>query len=116
MLLLAGELLLWGGTLWDPRVPLPVHTFDQLSSSGSSGGGAFHPNGLELILNSEVWDVRTHRLLRSVPGLDGTSIKFNGGEARVSEHFVMGPIKIGRRMKSGRRIKSGRKGLWGNEM
>jgi hypothetical protein len=50
----AGELVLWGATLWDPRVPAPLHTFDQLSSNAGGAGGIFHPNGGEIILNSEV--------------------------------------------------------------
>lgn len=50
----AGELVLWGATLWDPRVPAPLHTFDQLSSNAGGAGGVFHPNGGEIILNSEV--------------------------------------------------------------
>ena len=33
----------------------------------------------QVILNSEVWDLRTFRLLRSVPSLDGASVLFNGG-------------------------------------
>jgi hypothetical protein len=136
-----GELLLWGTTLWDPRVPVAVHTFDQLSEHQVGGpgarearevlgrpgaspsanqapaqqrlgtaaplppaagaprppgpppptpphphtaapqaaGSAFHPGGLELILNSEVWDLRTYKLMRSVPCLDATSITFNSG-------------------------------------
>jgi len=49
-----GELVLWGATLWDPRVPAPLHTFDQLSSNAGGAGGVFHPNGGEIILNSEV--------------------------------------------------------------
>jgi hypothetical protein len=32
-----GELLLWGTTLWDPRVPVAVHTFDQLSEHQVGG-------------------------------------------------------------------------------
>ncbi|WIA37199.1 hypothetical protein OEZ86_014151 [Tetradesmus obliquus] len=71
----SGELVLWGATLWDPRVPAPLHTFDQLSAGGA--GGCFHPGGAEIILNSEVWDLRTRKLLRSVPLLDGTSVTFN---------------------------------------
>lgn len=51
---IAGELVLWGATLWDPRVPAPLHTFDQLSSNAGGAGGVFHPNGGEIILNSEV--------------------------------------------------------------
>jgi hypothetical protein len=74
----AGELVLWGATLWDPRVPAPLHTFDQLSAGGA--GGCFHPGGVEIILNSEVWDLRTRKLLRSVPLLDGTSVTFNSSE------------------------------------
>lgn len=33
----------------------------------------------QVILNSEVWDLRTLRLLRSVPSLDGATVMFNGG-------------------------------------
>jgi HIV-1 Vpr-binding protein len=33
---------------------------------------------LQVILNSEVWDLRKFKLLRSVPSLDQTVIKFNG--------------------------------------
>jgi HIV-1 Vpr-binding protein len=75
-----GELVLWGATLWDPRVPAPLHTFDQLSAGGA--GGCFHPGGAEIILNSEVWDLRTRKLLRSVPLLDGTSVTFNSSECQ----------------------------------
>jgi hypothetical protein len=55
-----GELVLWGATLWDPRVPALLHTFDQLSAAGGTGG-CFHPGGSEIVLNSEVnspgqWD------------------------------------------------------------
>eukprot|EP00775_Hariotina_reticulata_P010781 gene10781-10937_t len=71
-----GELVLWGATLWDPRVPALLHTFDQLSAAGGTGG-CFHPGGSEIVLNSEVWDLRNRKLLRSVPLLDGTSITFN---------------------------------------
>jgi HIV-1 Vpr-binding protein len=86
MSLIAGELVLWGATLWDPRVPAPLHTFDQLSAGGA--GGCFHPGGAEIILNSEVWDLRTRKLLRSVPLLDGTSVTFNSSEWRPSGLLV----------------------------
>ncbi|KAG2449728.1 hypothetical protein HYH02_005255 [Chlamydomonas schloesseri] len=71
-----GQLLLWGNALYDLRSGAPVHQFDQFTDGGA---GAFHPAGLEVILNSEVWDLRTFRLLRSVPSLDGASVLFNGG-------------------------------------
>ncbi|KAJ8758805.1 hypothetical protein K2173_000526 [Erythroxylum novogranatense] len=67
-------MLLWNGILWDRREPQPVHRFDQFTDYG---GGGFHPSGNEVIINSEVWDLRKFRLLRSVPSLDQTSIKFN---------------------------------------
>ncbi|GFZ00898.1 DDB1-CUL4 associated factor 1 [Actinidia rufa] len=66
-------MLLWNGVLWDCRVGL-VHRFDQFTDCG---GGGFHPAGNEVIINSEVWDLRKFRLLRSVPSLDQTVITFN---------------------------------------
>ncbi|PPD78085.1 hypothetical protein GOBAR_DD24971 [Gossypium barbadense] len=67
-------MLLWNGVLWDRRVPDPVHRFDQFTDYG---GGGFHPAENEVIINSEVWDLRKFRLLRSVPSLDQTAITFN---------------------------------------
>ncbi|KAK6137162.1 hypothetical protein DH2020_029087 [Rehmannia glutinosa] len=52
----------------------PIHRFDQFTDYG---GGGFHPAGNEVIINSEVWDLRNFRLLRSVPSLDQTVITFN---------------------------------------
>ncbi|XP_021715939.1 DDB1- and CUL4-associated factor homolog 1-like [Chenopodium quinoa] len=66
--------LLWNGVLWDRRASGPVHRFDHLTDYG---GGGFHPAGNEVIINSEVWDLRKFRLLRSVPSLDQTVITFN---------------------------------------
>lgn len=67
-------MLLWNGVLWDRRITGPVHRFDQFTDYG---GGGFHPAGNEVIINSEVWDLRNFRLLRSVPSLDQTTITFN---------------------------------------
>lgn len=33
--------------------------------------------GLEVLINSEVWDVRTRRLCRSAPALDGAAPVFS---------------------------------------
>ncbi|WOG83067.1 hypothetical protein DCAR_0102241 [Daucus carota subsp. sativus] len=68
-------MLLWNGVLWDRREPEPVYHFDQFTDYG---GGGFHPAGNEVIINSEVWDLRKFRLLRSVPSLDQTVVTFNG--------------------------------------
>lgn len=67
-------MLLWNGVLWDRRVSGSVHRFDQFTDYG---GGGFHPAGNEVIINSEVWDLRKFKLLRSVPSLDQTTINFN---------------------------------------
>jgi len=69
------SLVLWGNLLWDVRLPHPVQRFDRFSDGG---GACFHPTGNEVILNSEVWDLRSDRLLRSVPGLDGTQLSWWG--------------------------------------
>ncbi|KAL3844348.1 hypothetical protein ACJIZ3_001751 [Penstemon smallii] len=68
------SMLLWNGVLWDRRGSGSIHRFDQFTDYG---GGGFHPAGNEVIINSEVWDLRNFRLLRSVPSLDQTVITFN---------------------------------------
>ncbi|KAK4756656.1 hypothetical protein SAY87_006783 [Trapa incisa] len=70
----SNTMVLWNGVLWDRRVSGPIHRFDQFTDYG---GGGFHPAGNEVIINSEVWDLRKFRLLRSVPSLDQTAITFN---------------------------------------
>ncbi|BDA44801.1 probable DDB1- and CUL4-associated factor 1 [Coccomyxa sp. Obi] len=70
-----GELLLFGPTLWDPRAPRCIHVFDLLSYSACCS--SFHPAGLEAVVNSEVWDLRTLKLQRCVPCLDSTSLTWN---------------------------------------
>ncbi|XP_024004362.1 DDB1- and CUL4-associated factor homolog 1 isoform X1 [Eutrema salsugineum] len=68
------NLILWNGVLWDIRKADNINRFDQFSDYG---GGGYHPSGNEVIINSEVWDLRNFRLLRSVPSLDQTAITFN---------------------------------------
>ncbi|MCL7026290.1 hypothetical protein MKW94_025957 [Papaver nudicaule] len=69
------KMLFWNGVLWDRQSSKIVKCFDQFTNYG---GGGFHPGGNELIINSEVWDLRNFKLLRSVPSLDQTTITFNG--------------------------------------
>lgn len=56
---------------------LRVYQFDKLG--GGSGFGLFHPNGNEVLVDEGVWDLRTHRLLRTLPCQDGTVMKPDPG-------------------------------------
>ncbi|XP_060809334.1 protein mahjong [Amyelois transitella] len=68
------ELVLSDGVLWDVNTGKEIHKFDKLNQTHS---GVFHPNGLEVISNTEVWDLRTFHLLRTVPTLDKAEVLFN---------------------------------------
>lgn len=68
------ELILSDGVLWDVRSGKEIHKFDKLNQTIS---GVFHPNGLEVVSNTEVWDLRTFHLLRTVPALDQNQVTFS---------------------------------------
>jgi HIV-1 Vpr-binding protein len=69
-----GELVLNDTLLWDPRASTMIHKFDKFSNYGS---GLFNPSGNEVIINSEIWDLRTFKLIKTCPALDQTSVSFN---------------------------------------
>ncbi|KAH8389326.1 hypothetical protein KR215_001045, partial [Drosophila sulfurigaster] len=68
------ELLLSDGVLWDVRSGKEIHKFDKFNQCIS---GVFHPNCLEIIANTEVWDLRTFHLLQTVPVLDQRNCTFS---------------------------------------
>lgn len=59
--------MLTDGVLFDVASGRPIHKLDKLNQTQS---GVFHPNGLEIVSNTEVWDIRTFHLLKTVPVLN----------------------------------------------
>ncbi|XP_034942278.1 protein mahjong isoform X3 [Chelonus insularis] len=68
------ELVLSDGILWDLNSGKEIHKFDKLNQSLN---GVFHPNGTEVVSNTEVWDLRTFHLLNTVPALDQMEVVFS---------------------------------------
>uniref|UniRef100_A0A8D8ZHD1 Protein mahjong n=1 Tax=Cacopsylla melanoneura TaxID=428564 RepID=A0A8D8ZHD1_9HEMI len=74
------ELVLSDGVLWDVTSGKEIHKFDKLNQSLS---GVFHPNNLEIVSNTEVWDLRTFHLLRTVSQLDQCAVKFSSNDSAI---------------------------------
>lgn len=72
------ELILSDGVLWDVKSAKEIHKFDKLNQNLS---GVFHPNGMEVVSNTEVWDLRTFHLLRTVPALEQCHVQFSSLDA-----------------------------------
>lgn len=68
------ELVLSDGVLFDVNSGKAIHKLDKLNQTQS---GVFHPNGLEIVSNTEVWDIRTYHLLKTVPVLNQCSTVFS---------------------------------------
>ena len=81
-----GELLLYGPTLWDPRAPRSVHTFDLLSYNPCAS--TFHPAGLEAVVNAEV-GLPAHNAGQASPG-DGCSLL--RGHRKSRKHAQIGVL------------------------
>lgn len=56
---------------------VPLETFDHQFSYGKHFNLQLQTLRAQVIINSEVWDLRTHKLLRSVASLDNTTITFS---------------------------------------
>lgn len=67
-------LVLNDGVLWDVRSSSSIHQFGKFNERIN---GIFHPNGNEIICNSQIWDIRNFRLLKTIPAFDGCQLKFN---------------------------------------
>ncbi|XP_074608975.1 DDB1- and CUL4-associated factor 1-like isoform X5 [Acropora palmata] len=68
------DLVLNDGVLWDVNGNRVIHKFDKFNNFVS---GVFHPSGLEIIINSEIWDLRFFRLRHTCPSLEQSRVVFN---------------------------------------
>ncbi|KAL1514105.1 hypothetical protein ABEB36_003422 [Hypothenemus hampei] len=72
------ELVLTDGVLFDVHSGQMINRLDKLNQTQN---GVFHPNGLEIISNTEVWDIRMEKrslhLLKTVPVLNQCCIIFS---------------------------------------
>eukprot|EP01125_Pyxidicula_operculata_P016476 TRINITY_DN5675_c0_g2_i4.p1 TRINITY_DN5675_c0_g2~~TRINITY_DN5675_c0_g2_i4.p1 ORF type:complete len:556 (+),score=160.92 TRINITY_DN5675_c0_g2_i4:241-1908(+) len=69
------SLVLCDGILWDYRSSRMVHRFDKFATHATEQFNK--SNGLDVIINSEIWDMRTFKLQRTCQALDQLELKFN---------------------------------------
>lgn len=76
------RLVLNHGCLWDVRKPQnsPIHRFAKFNYVMS---GVFHPNGFEVIINTEVYDMRNFKQIQTVPALDQCQLLFNRNQSVI---------------------------------
>lgn len=75
-------------------MPRLVHKFDKFTNYGS---GYFNPRGTDVIINSEIWDLRTFKLINTCPSLLHAHVEFNAsGEViyAVSHKYNEDPRKF----------------------
>jgi HIV-1 Vpr-binding protein len=60
--------------LWDPRASRLIHRFDKFTATAS---GYFNRSGTEVIINSEVWDLRTLKLVNTCPSFLRSALTFS---------------------------------------
>lgn len=53
--------------------------------------GVFHSNALEVVSNTEVWDLRTFHLLRTVPALDQSVVTFSSQNVIYGRSLIVNP-------------------------
>ncbi|KAL7721297.1 Uncharacterized protein QTN25_001722 [Entamoeba marina] len=63
-----GQLFYCARKLFDTRVGRAIHVFDALSTRN---GGMFSSDGLDLVIDGEVWDLRHFGLRKKIDGLNG---------------------------------------------
>lgn len=66
------KMILFEGMLYDTRGGKIIHKFDKLSKHSY---GVCNPNNVELILNSEIWDMRTFDLVKIIPELESCQFR-----------------------------------------
>lgn len=86
------DLVLNDGVLWDVKGKRVIHKFDKFNNFVS---GVFHPSGLEIIINSEIWDLRSFHLLDTCPSLDQCHVIFNNiGDVMYGVKHISDPLEI----------------------
>lgn len=80
------DLILSDGVLWDFKSGKEVHKFDKLNENVN---GVFNlKNGTEIISNTEIWDIRTFHLLKTVRQLDQCHIQFSNDNSIIYAYKV----------------------------
>ncbi|KAJ9473592.1 hypothetical protein DIPPA_22182 [Diplonema papillatum] len=65
-------MLLSDAVLYDVRASSQDHHIHRYDKLNWHSRGVFAPNQYEIIIDKEVWDIRTHRLVRTIPSLAST--------------------------------------------
>ncbi|XP_055333753.1 uncharacterized protein LOC129585186 [Paramacrobiotus metropolitanus] len=83
----AEDIVISMGTIWDTRSGQLVHRFDHFGGWGNNVENVFHPNGVHVLMDADVWDLRNYCLIRQVETLVNCRMSFNAtGDIIYGKH------------------------------
>ncbi|OQV11401.1 hypothetical protein BV898_14278 [Hypsibius exemplaris] len=87
----SSEMVVCMGTIWDYRSGGMVHQFERFRTKVKCMENVFHAYGSTVLIDDQVWDLRTYGLLQRIDQLKGAGLQFGAtGEVAIAKKSIQG--------------------------